>query len=123
MIMNSFDTLMVALRFNEKINEQDHDGLVSLMTSDHQFIDRENKEHTNMIQGWKKFFKSFPDYKNIFTRVQVTDTFVVMAGYASCTHPGLDGPFLWSAEVRENKISAWRVYWDTPENRQKLRLS
>jgi hypothetical protein len=32
----------IALRFNDCINRQDVDGLSSLMTEDHTFIDRQN---------------------------------------------------------------------------------
>ena len=31
--------MMVALKFNEKINQRNLDGLVDLMTDDHTFID------------------------------------------------------------------------------------
>jgi len=37
--MDPFDIMMVALRFNEKINQRDLDGLVKFMTDDHTFID------------------------------------------------------------------------------------
>jgi hypothetical protein len=121
--MDPFDILMTALRFNEKINEQDLEGLVALMTKDHRFIDRKGNVDNNMKKGWKDFFINFPDYRNIFTRVQVKDCLVVMAGYASCSYPSLDGPFLWSAEVKNNKVSVWRVFWDTTENRKMLGLS
>lgn len=36
--MDSFDAMMVALRFNEKINQRDLTGLVELMMVDHLFI-------------------------------------------------------------------------------------
>jgi hypothetical protein len=39
--MDAFDVMMVALRFNERINALDLEGLSSLMTSDHTFIDRD----------------------------------------------------------------------------------
>ena len=36
--MDPFDTMMVALRFNEMINQRDLEGLLKLMTSDHTFV-------------------------------------------------------------------------------------
>lgn len=41
--MNSKDPKLVALQFNECINNQDLNGLALLMTDDHAFIDREGK--------------------------------------------------------------------------------
>jgi ketosteroid isomerase-like protein len=119
--------MMAALRFNEKINERDLDGLVELMTVDHAFIDKLGEIHKSrrvMKKDWKSFFDSYPDYRNIFTRVQVVeDGLVVMMGYSSCSHPPLDGPALWSAKLRGGQVSEWRVYEDKPENRRKLGIT
>jgi ketosteroid isomerase-like protein len=74
-----------ALRFNDCINRQDIDGLSSLMTEDHTFIDRENGVYTGkerMKKGWTEFFESFPDYRNTFERVQTQGDLVVIYGYA-----------------------------------------
>lgn len=124
--MDAFDTMMVALRFNEKINQLDLDGLVALMTDDHTFIDSTSKTHKGravMTEGWREFFTSYPDYRNIFTRVQVVEDFVVMVGYSTCSHDPLDGPALWSAKIRDGLLSEWRVYEDTPEIRRKLGIT
>ena len=45
---------------HECINAQDADGLSSLMTQDHMFIDREGGEVTGkgaMTKGWIQFFE------------------------------------------------------------------
>ena len=36
------------------------------------------------------------------------------------TEPLLDGPAIWTAEVRDGKVAVWRVYEDTPEVRARL---
>ena len=91
--MDSFDVMMTALRFNEKINQRDLDGLVELMTDDHTFIDNSGDIDTNMEEGWRGFFSSYPDYRNIFTSVTVRDNVVVMIGYSTCSNePRLNGP-------------------------------
>ena len=74
--MDSFDIMMVALRFNEKINQQDLNGLVELMTDDHTFIDNSGDSDKNMKEGWKEFFKNHPGYRNIFTSVTVKNNVV-----------------------------------------------
>lgn len=37
--MDSSKLMSIALKFNEKINQQDLEGLAELMTDDHTFID------------------------------------------------------------------------------------
>ncbi len=126
-IMDSFDVMMVALRFNEKINQRDLDDLVTLMTVDHVFIDSlgELTEGRDVMKdGWRQFFASYPDYRNVFTRGQVVkEDFVVMLGYSTCSYKPLSGPALWSAKIREGRISEWRVYKDTLQNRRKLGIT
>jgi ketosteroid isomerase-like protein len=125
--MDSFDVMMAALRFNEKINQQDLDGLTALMTKDHTFIDMSDEVFRGkdvMKEGWRKFFSAYPDYKNIFTRVQVMkDDFIVMIGHSKCSYKPLDVPALWSAKIQEGLVSEWRVYEDTLQNRKKLGIT
>jgi uncharacterized protein (TIGR02246 family) len=112
--MDSFDIMMVALRFNEKINERNLEGLAELMTDDHTFIDSDGaitKGKDVMKEGWRKFFKGYPDYRNVFTSVTVQNDVVVIVGYSTCSHKLLDGPNIWTAKVRDGRVSEWRVYW------------
>lgn len=53
----------------------------------------------------------------------VTGDLVVMVGSSHCSEKALDGPALWSAKVREGKVSEWRVYDDTPRNRERLGIA
>jgi ketosteroid isomerase-like protein len=121
--MNALDIMMVPLRFNEKINQRDLKGLVSLMTPDHRFTDAAGETHEGrevMKEGWRDFFSSYPDYKNIFTRVQVRDDLVIMIGHSTCSYEPLDGPALWTAKIHQGAVSEWRVYEDTQEQRRNL---
>ncbi len=49
---NAFDLLLVALRFNEKINQRDLEGLAELMADDYTFIDNSG-EVTKGISEWR----------------------------------------------------------------------
>jgi hypothetical protein len=49
--MDSFDVMMAALRFNERINQGDPEGLTHLMTHDHVFIDNSGEEFRDMEEG------------------------------------------------------------------------
>jgi ketosteroid isomerase-like protein len=106
--------MLIALKFNEKINQRDLEGLVELMTDDHTFIDSDGtivKGKEVMKEGWKEFFKKYPDYRNMFTCVTIQNDVVVMVGYSTCSLKQLDGPNLWTAKVSSGRISEWRVCW------------
>ncbi len=113
--MDSFDIMMVALKFNEKINQRDLDGLVKLMTDDHTFIDNSGDIYKDMKEGWREFFENHPDYRNIFTSVTVKNNVVVMVGYSTCSNERrLNGPSIWTAKVCEGLVCEWRVTWLDP---------
>ncbi|MFX0097027.1 MAG: nuclear transport factor 2 family protein [Candidatus Hodarchaeota archaeon] len=112
--MNPSRLMLIALKFNEKINQQDLEGLVELMTDDHTFTDNfgdTTKGKELMKEGWKEFFEKYPDYRNIFTGVTVRDDFVVMVGHSTCSYKPLNGPSIWTAKIRGDRVSEWRVYW------------
>jgi hypothetical protein len=59
--------------FVNAINEHDIDGICSLMTDDHKFIDAQGNEVSGkdkMKNGWIAYFLWFPDY-----RIEITDIF------------------------------------------------
>jgi hypothetical protein len=84
------------------------------MTGDHEFIDNlgdVTKGKDVMKEGWRDFFKKYPDYRNIFTCVTIQNNVVVMVGYSTCSCKTLDGPNIWTAKIRGGRVSEWRVYW------------
>jgi ketosteroid isomerase-like protein len=112
--MDSSQLILTALRFNEKINQQDLEGLAELMTEDHTFIDSDagvTKGKAAMKNGWKNFFERYPDYRNTFSCVTIQNSVVVMIGYSTCSYKPLDGPNIWTAKIHGGRISEWRVYW------------
>jgi ketosteroid isomerase-like protein len=112
--MDSSRLILTALRFNEKINQQDLEGLAELMTEDHTFIGNDGgvtKGKEAMKDGWKNFFERYPDYRNIFTCVTIQGNVVVMVGYSTCSCKQLAGPNIWTARIHGGRISEWRVYW------------
>jgi hypothetical protein len=123
--MNTKDPKLVALQFNECINHQDLDGLSRLMTGDHAFIDRDGtvvQPRKVMIDSWKQFFELFPEYKNTFTRVESTENRVVMLGHAFWSREQPHDPAIWTALIRDDLISEWRIYADTEANRKAFNL-
>jgi ketosteroid isomerase-like protein len=123
--MNRKDPKVVALQFNEYINNRDIDGIAKIIADDYEFIDSSGdifagKERE--IQGWKTFFDRFPDYRNHFSIVESRENLVLIIGHSTCSYENLDGPALWTARIENDLVAEWRVYLDTPENRGKLNL-
>lgn len=123
--MSSREQKSIVIAFNECINNQDIVGLSSLMTEDHAFIDRDGASHgpkSFMVDGWKEFFKSFPAYRNTFEKMVVNDDIVSVLGFAYWSEEWQHDAVIWTAVIEDNKISEWRVYVDTPDNRNKFNL-
>ena len=123
--MESVDPKLVALQFNEYINRQDTEGLASLMTEGHTFIDRKgnaDRGKATMTQGWIDFFKSFPQYRNTFERVQSQGDLVILYGYATWEE-GADPDYaIWTARIEGGLVAEWRIYEDTDENKRAFSL-
>jgi ketosteroid isomerase-like protein len=113
-----------ALAFNDAITSRDLVALGSLMTGDHTFIDTAGtvlSGRERVLSAWKGFFEAFPDYANRWTDLTVNGETLIAIGRSVCaSEPELDGPAIWTATVRAGKVSQWRVYEDTPENRTML---
>jgi predicted SnoaL-like aldol condensation-catalyzing enzyme len=123
--MNTKDPKLVALEFNECISHQDLDGLSRLMTDDHTFIDRDGKvvqPKEAMIKSWKQFFEVFPGYKNTFTRVESRENLVVILGHAFWSQEQPYDPAIWTASIRDDLVSEWRIYADTEATRKAFNL-
>lgn len=125
--MNSRDPKLIALLFNECINNQDIKGLSSFMTEDHTFIDRKNEVTAGkeaMTKGWLDFFNQFPNYKNIFLRVESQgDDLVILIGYANWSKDSEKDHAIWTATIEDDLVAEWRIYEDREENRKKFNIS
>lgn len=114
----------VARAFVSKINAHDVDGLCSLMTDDHAFVDAlDNRAvgRSTMQAGWQAYFSMVPDYWIKLDSVLQEGCVVALFGAAGgsysprdCGSPGREWhvPAAWLAEVRGERIAMWRVYAD-----------
>jgi ketosteroid isomerase-like protein len=85
--MKQPDPESVALRFNDRINDRDLEGLVQLMTDGHTFIDKVGdvtSGREEMKRCWARFFESFPDYRNNSSRVENRGNVVIMIWHSKC---------------------------------------
>ena len=125
--MNAKDIL---LEFVEKINSQNVDGLCSLMSEGHRFIDglgsiMQGREA--MRKAWTGYFQLVPDYRISLEEIFETGNVIAAFGTAEGTYSP-DGqlleenrwqvPAAWRAEVREDLVTEWRVYADNEPIRQ-----
>lgn len=123
--MNSKDPKLVALLFNECINNQDLYGLTLLMSDDHAFIDREgniSQPKQKMVQGWKKFFEMFPKYRNTFNLLRSRENHVAILGYAYWSEKQPYDPVIWTATIVNDLVREWRLHDDTEANRRQFDL-
>ena len=123
--MQEPDPKLIALLFNEAINARDLERLVSRMTEDHRFIDTENQivsGRDSVERAWRGFFESFPDYRNHFETLTSRDARVFVLGRSTCSFAPLEGPALWTALIRGDRVAEWRVYPDEESSRRALGL-
>ena len=119
--------IRIVQTFNNAINEGNVELLSSLMTEDHTFIDASGAAHSGvkeMTEGWKDFFRMFPDYKNKFESILQDGNLVVALGTACGTYNGnrglipenrIEWTAAWKAIVENDKIKLWQVYTDWTE--------
>ena len=119
--------IKIVKAFNNAINEGNVELLSSLMTEDHTFVDASGTAHSGvkeMTEGWKDFFRMFPDYKNNFENLLQDGNLVVATGKACGTYNGnrglvsenrIEWSAAWKAIVENDKIKLWQVYADWSE--------
>jgi uncharacterized protein (TIGR02246 family) len=134
----------VALSFVECINAGDVEGIVALMTDDHEFIDTSGEAYRGreaMRAGWAGYFRLFPDYQVVVDDVRVAGSDVTMRGRSTGTlseegretlrrpdgslppDDELQGTAIWTARILDGRVLRWRVYADTPDVRAALAIS
>jgi ketosteroid isomerase-like protein len=125
----------VALKFVEKINAHDADGLAALMTADHVFIDSlgERVSRPAIETGWKQYFEMVPDYWVRIDRTLSDKDTSILLGTAGGTYVPSnremklenkwETPAVWVAQIRGERVSEWRIYADNEPIREKMRKS
>lgn len=123
----------VVRAFVECINAHDVDGIVSLLSPDHRFIDSLGTVFEGAVTlrtGWTGYFRLVPDYTIEPERVLIVGNEVLVLGHARGTYSA-DGvlraddawraPAAWLARVENGQIAEWRVYADNEPIRQRMR--
>jgi ketosteroid isomerase-like protein len=111
----------VVFAFIECINTHDIEGLGTLMSDDHTFIDAHNNQvsgREKMIDGWRGYFEWFPDYYIEVTEVFQQDDKLALFGFAGASFKNKEGenwrlPAAWKATVKDGRVTLWQVFADT----------
>jgi ketosteroid isomerase-like protein len=110
--------------FVRAINRQDADGVASLMTPGHRFVDSlgnlvEGRE--NMGKGWTSYFLMVPDYTLAIEETYESGPVVLLLGMAQGTYApagkssksnAWKTPIAIRAQVEDGLIAEWRVFAD-----------
>lgn len=117
----------VVRAFIAAINEGDAARLSSLMADNHTFVDSLGKVvsgRTGMTEGWKEYFRMFPDYSIEIESMLHSGSLVAVFGFARGTYDGKRGlvpenrvemPAAWKAIVEDGRVKLWQVYADWTE--------
>ena len=123
----------MARRFVDRINAHDVEGLISLMTSDHAFVDSLGDVFTRPVieEGWRQYFAMVPDYWIKIERAYSHEGVSILVGVAGGTYLSRDGaakvankwetPAVWTVKVEGNRVAEWRIYADNEPIRAIMR--
>jgi hypothetical protein len=63
-----------------------------------------------------------PRYRNTFNKIETIDNLVSVLGFAYWSEKEPYDPVIWTAIIKDNLISEWRIYEDSPEKRKMFNL-
>ena len=114
----------LVLKFLEKINQHDVDGLISVMSEEHVLVDSLGNRFQGREQlkaGWQAYFKMCPDYTVSHEEIFAQGNIVAAFGSAGGTIAAKGElkpenrwriPAAWMATVRNGQLVEWRIYAD-----------
>lgn len=120
--MNAVD---VAMAFVDRINAHDADGLSTLMTEDHSFVDGDGERHTGreaMRKGWGDYFEMVPDFWIKIEKIFQKENTVALFGRSGGTYVpsgkldpqnAWEVPAAWQVIIQADKVLTWQVYVDS----------
>lgn len=114
------------ISFIDCINRGDLDGLGTLMTEDHTLTVLDEAPLVGRaanLEAWAGYFASFPQYVIYPSAIAARGAEIAVLGTTTGSHLGLPDEeelaldVIWRAEVREGRLSRWRVCEATPSLR------
>jgi ketosteroid isomerase-like protein len=124
----------VVLRFIERINAHDVQGMCALMSADHRFVDSLGEElrgREEMRRAWLRYFYLFPDFSITCHQVLHRNEDLALFGTAQGSYAvgspvpvenRWQMPAAWHAVVRDGLVAEWQVYADNEPVRRLMAL-
>ncbi|UCH05363.1 MAG: nuclear transport factor 2 family protein [Candidatus Thorarchaeota archaeon] len=110
--------------FISRINAGNPEGLMEHQTEDFVFIDYDG-DITRGRDGWHGYFRDYSDYKIHVKHIIISGNGAAIIGETTGCHVGpeveKEWTILWTAEVRDDLLSEWRIYSDVHEVRERLK--
>ncbi len=141
--MNSGNPIAVAQAFIGEINAGNLDGLTSLMTEDHVFVDMadgRSQGRDKMRGNWEGYFQLFPDYQIDVSETHFSGSDIILigesngslsdfgrtmlekAGQKNVNGAAFQGPAIWRAKIRDGLVAEWQVYRDSRKVRDQFNI-
>lgn len=127
------EAMRITLDFVDKINQGDVQGLMSMLSPDHTFIDIQGnvKEgEPQIMEAWQEYLHTYPDYQIFIHRFFNLDDGAALVGHTTGSHLGLSDVdefqtegIIWVSQVKGGKLTSWKLYHDTHENYERLGLN
>ena len=120
-----------AFNFVEKINKHDLKNLIKLMSTDHTLIVFDNnpeKGKNIMKNAWKSYFDICPNYMIYISQYAIKNDTVSFLGRTTGSHRKIsridefEETLIFTATIKNNRISKWQLLNDTPDNRKSVNL-
>ncbi|MFW9889758.1 MAG: nuclear transport factor 2 family protein [Candidatus Thorarchaeota archaeon] len=104
-----------ALKFVEAINAGDVGGFMALQTEDFMFMDNEG-EVSKGRSGWNDYFTAYPNNKIHVNHIITSGNGIAILGRTTGSQVAREfedrETILWTAEIRGDLVSEWRLYAD-----------
>lgn len=128
--MSDTNPIDLAFMFVERINRQDLDGLIELMTVDHTFFSLEGTMDYNdrhkAGKAWREYFESFPNYMIHLSEAYNVSGGAALVGRTTGSHQQLPRieefaqRLIWQVSLNEGQVQTWRIFRDSPDARAYL---
>jgi uncharacterized protein (TIGR02246 family) len=109
----------IVIKFVDRINAHDVDGLAAMMTEDHMFVDSDGdvaQGRDVMRKGWVDYFTNYPEYKIHISKICKSGKAVAILGATSGSHvaPEIEAQetVIWLAKIENGLVAQWCIYTD-----------
>ncbi len=123
--MDAMNSKEIALKFVDRINAQDADGLAKLMTENFKFIDYEGNVYQGrerIRDGFAEYFSSYPKYKILVEKICLSGKDVAFIAKTTGSHVPSElevkETLVFVAQIENGLVAEWRIYTDLEKSKR-----